>query len=1068
MFQDRNSQLFIPDRICRIIQESLREENARQIHQLSAQLRFLEESLATGTSFSVSSPSLLPRMAEIVGMILCVKQMNDETRGQFYAQAKAFRKDLRFAKSRVGELVIGFVARSHESHVNQTQYLERISDAHHRFSDITIPRIEKRHESELGSCLKLKDELSKELQSTKRTLSRILREKRKMEESIRSLRNQLSDAESSNERMYDDRLRAREYEGRSSALETALGRERAENDGYLERTEHAAIMESAHQLTVAKLRSSLVEKDAEIVRLQQQLQECEWKLGDLGRASQLDEANQALLVQRREKMAVLQKERDQALDALASTKGSNFELQVQNDGLRKENARLENVLQSSAREVESLAANLKSKQALAVEMEELQEEVERRKKESETKDVEISDLRRIVASQRKKLLEEAQGRKEELSAKTEIKSEFEKLNSTHEELQSQHFEAERQIKQLHTKCERLEATIRKRDRAISQLQEQKAQLEVSLAELKRGAEQTSEEIHAQASRISQLEDAVQFSKQELQRKGVSCEELIQKCSQHSRERSSLLATIDGLESESRNVKKALETSESEKRSLSQSLQEQTEQNESMHDEIRNVTESQHRIGATMEVQHHKLHRLQTLFQLESDDDIVGHCEAVRRRLELLEATEKELLKTVPGASAESLVSDVSKLKDRAAELRTKLASLQTVLPHLDSESLRKVVQTNRDLQRNETELERLFGHSVTPSQIAEMKGKTDQIQRLLRSGLDETDPIESVNLLLSRHAILKDWEKRIPSEFRGSMPDFVNEFSRRSQELSQAVSALPSEYRSNFVSGVQRIVARNEMLSAAEASIPSDVRGDLPSVIKTLAGRHRNLQAIEQVMPLAEPKQVETFLASLDGLMSLLNSIFSILTGMNLNIRFPIASPVQTKLLATIRDVKTATENRRREVEALLARAKSAGFIGVNLRSAVDFIVEAAVDEVKQRVVETVHRELADVREVALRERTILENQKAQLNRRVDELRAQITHLQEEMGRKEMDLVKKLDVEKNNLRQVELSLEKAERVKEELIQLLSGRPADTIALETMLNARDLLSLKDALRRRSGS
>jgi hypothetical protein len=327
-----------------------------------------------------------------------------------------------------------------------------------------------------------------------------------------------------------------------------------------------------------------------------------------------------------------------------------------------------------------------------------------------------------------------------------------------------------------------------------------------------------------------------------------------------------------------------------------------------------------------------------------------------------------------------------------------------------------------------------------------MKSKADQIYRLLRSELDDKDPIENVNVLLSRHATLKDWEKRIPSEFCGSMPDFVNEFSRRTQELNRVESALPSEYRSKSVSGVQQLVTRNEILSAAEAKIPPDVRGDLSSIMKTLADRHQHLQAIEQVMPLTDSKQVEIFLSSLDGLISLLNSILLIITGLNLNIRFPIASPVQTKLLATIRDFKTATENRRREVEALLARAKSVGFIGINLRSAVDFLIEISIDEIKQHVVEKVHRELADVREVALKERTLIENQNAQLSRRADELRAQISHIQEEMNRKEMELLQKLECEKKNLRQAELTLEKAERVKEELIQVIAGRPADIIAI----------------------
>ena len=1230
MFENFESSQFISDRICEIVAKAFRSEMNNQIRKLGVEhevfekffgrkkLRRLFEMVRKNGDTRITTEMrevLFPHGSSVISQVLVLRTNLKQLKGKVEAMQGAFREDVEMAKVSVGSLVNASIANIHESQVNRTQYLERITEAHHKFCDIDIPKLRNKYEKEIAGHIDTEEALSRELRLTQKKLGRVIRQKQKLEDMNSSLRNKLIEYEGTSEELSYSRLRAQEFEGKNSALEKELRAKREQIDGFIDEMQEASFTETSIQNQLAALKVQVQEKDERIRQLRTELGKTQDKVRELTNSCSLDNASLLMIKRKIGRFEIVKRERDEAVKSLASLNSTVEDYENKNEQLEKANTELEKSLADLRAKLTSAMNELNERESMESELARMKEEKKAQQSEYDRKDKQVYDLMQKASAEEKKVKERTaqykQERQEKLAALEELKAE----KQAKSDFEKQTIQLQNELALAARKTEQMSKTLEDRDQEIMHLRKSASEATSTVHELELSMAKSKEAERTLQYQIAQLTESENFYKEDQKRKVAEIDELTRKISFMERESQNLRALSDEADGEMSKLRESSNELVRKNRNLTAQLEDHGRQIEQLNDKVRMATgeiaelqsenhelraakhqlqndvdsgreevkaalsqvqqvraklaetsndlkiaqssnESFRRENEKLAVDNQRMERdiedlhekmrvetgkleqkitdmkveknalreqieqanhefkiaenrarenereltsnlamkaqevqqlkqdlgdeknklskvtqdltdLQTLtaqiarrcgvdssesivglvdslrgkvqahedkidaikraFHLDSDENIGQFCQEMQSKFEDLSKRESDMMEILGTTSKSELVDGLRSMKSRLGDLQREKEELEEIIPNIDAKSLRQIVDSQKDLAKKEAEIRDILKGTSDPGKIAEIKNDLDAVRKRIPAALDQGNIIESMDRLVSDYETLQQCQQLIPSDLKGSTPQQIKQLADTHREMEKVKALLPDKLK----------------------------RGDVSDAVGHLVERNQLLEEIEKIIPSVKAQDVATMKQAMNDAISLFNEVYSVIAGAHVNVVFPVADDLRKKMLNVIKEFRETSTRNKECVDKVTARARKCGYFGNDFDEAFEYVLNTILEEEKQKALETMHKELSDVRAMSQKERTLFDNNKAKFKKKLAQVRAQMAEMQERMAKREEEVIEEVEEEKRKARASENELVREKTLREELFRLLDHKAVDMDLLKTRLNATEL-------------
>lgn len=423
----------------------------------------------------------------------------------------------------------------------------------------------------------------------------------------------------------------------------------------------------------------------------------------------------------------------------------------------------------------------------------------------------------------------------------------------------------------------------------------------------------------------------------------------------------------------------------------------------------------------------KIDAIKRAFHLDSDENIGQFCQEMQSKFEDLSKRESDMMEILGATSKSELVDGLRSMKSRLGDLQREKEELEEIIPNIDAKSLRQIVDSQKDLAKKEAEIRDILKGTSDPGKIAEIKNDLDAVRKRIPAALDQGNIIESMDRLVSDYETLQQCQQLIPSDLKGSTPQQIKQLADTHREMEKVKALLPDKLK----------------------------RGDVSDAVGHLVERNQLLEEIEKIIPSVKPQDVATMKQAMNDAISLFNEVYSVIAGAHVNVVFPVADDLRKKMLSVIKEFRETSTRNKECVDKVTARARKCGYFGNDFDEAFEYVLNTILEEEKQKALETMHKELSDVRAMSQKERTLFDNNKAKFKKKLAQVRAQMAEMQERMAKREEEVIEEVEEEKRKARASENELVREKTLREELFRLLDHKAVDMDLLKTRLNATEL-------------
>jgi chromosome segregation ATPase len=174
-----------------------------------------------------------------------------------------------------------------------------------------------------------------------------------------------------------------------------------------------------------------------------------------------------------------------------------------------------------------------------------------------------------------------------------------------------------------------------------------------------------------------------------------------------------------------------------------------------------------------------------------------------------------------------------------------------------------------------------------------------------------------------------------------------------------------------------------------------------------------------------------------------------------LRLAFPLKRGRADGLVEIVAKIRERAAADRAQVDGILERAKALGYAGEDCMEACEFIANHIGEGQRQRTLEQVNRELAEVRAACGKEQELHAREKAALKKRVADGRAAIAQMQGNVSQREEELGEQIRELERKVRELTEALATERRVREELGRIGAGYSADSKYLRSKMTANEL-------------
>ena len=193
---------------------------------------------------------------------------------------------------------------------------------------------------------------------------------------------------------------------------------------------------------------------------------------------------------------------------------------------------------------------------------------------------------------------------------------------------------------------------------------------------------------------------------------------------------------------------------------------------------------------------------------------------------------------------------------------------------------------------------------------------------------------------------------------------------------------------------------------------------------------------------------------------SFLCHILSILTRTNVKLKFPMTESAKSQYAEFATHLVDEHDEITNEKRAVMKRARAQGYLERGtLEEAVDVIVSTEVGNEKQKILEEMHAHAQNVRLIQEKERQGFEKSKESYKQTIEELRAQISEMQERNLAKDEQRHDEIAEHKSSSVEMERKYEREKRIHEELMRLLKNSIVDFAFLQSNLPREELRTIE---------
>lgn len=377
------------------------------------------------------------------------------------------------------------------------------------------------------------------------------------------------------------------------------------------------------------------------------------------------------------------------------------------------------------------------------------------------------------------------------------------------------------------------------------------------------------------------------------------------------------------------------------------------------------------------------------------------------------------------------INDLDSIPSEIAVIKKSHQELQFLLAQLHKENASQVISSYTQLSSNFDIMSKALKIDDF-SDIAAHVSLTERICRQLSQTMDTSDLGSAINKITRNEKIISQLLQVIDVQDANALATQVNSLKAQAETNKQREKTeknLCSILKVDKNRLVNQITSYNEiitkLMSILRVSTPSLI---VPHVNRTIdtSKSHDVLQSLCSLLATTEdsivdlishysqaclllkcsPSEVDHEIQQLQSNFNTANQFLTLLqstlSGSPRRISFPLARPVSQKLIDLIREIKYRAD----EAQQVLSRAAASGFQGSSCNDALDFLIHAAADSERQKAIFQKHKELADLRLTAEKERKITEKQLEKSQSKIRDLKETISELQSESMIKEQELKK--------------------------------------------------------------
>lgn len=389
----------------------------------------------------------------------------------------------------------------------------------------------------------------------------------------------------------------------------------------------------------------------------------------------------------------------------------------------------------------------------------------------------------------------------------------------------------------------------------------------------------------------------------------------------------------------------------------------------------------------------------------------------------------------------------------------------------EKDLISRIQKLSSEYQRIESELNKI--ESILPKSENDVDIPT-QIEEILRS---KEELIEQMNDLRSLFPLTKSQE-----ELKLSVTGLMEETESLNKLKTEVCNLLSEQFPETETVGEQEEIPsklRRLLKEKEELCVLLGVKEDLKSAVEILIDQKTSLKkeyddmydALSQLRSLLDcdsnnelVKKVSDQKVALKSSSELFIKFIETLTGpmtVSASMQLPISPQMKEKLFTILSQMKTKMIENDEVINQILNKAKRAGYAGNDLNEAVTFLEETAVLYEQQRVNEEYHGQVSSIRELMSKQGKNYDDAKKQFKSMNQEQQAKLNELQEKFNLREEEILSENEENKKKILSLQDDLEKANKVKTELLRLACGQPAEMEFLRSNLNRTENSMLQNA-------
>lgn len=781
IFLNPQSSLDLSDRIVQIIYKSLNSDREKFINQLIEHFNHQKAIIAQNRQF----------LDFYLDFLLDIFRAVDQIRVQF-------KEDISFCREQFCSLASSMVAKNYESTVNESQFLNRISECHTLFTQ-TIPKLRQRYENEILEKDQKIDQLQKQIKNLQKTSYKANQQKEKAVESMSIIKNDLIQVQTANESMKETEKRCRIYEGEIQSLKKELNKKNDSIEQYLIDIQTSNSSESASKSIIIKLKSELSLCQNENKELKEKLNQLEIDTQTFKSTQSIQNADLQLMTTKLSKYDIIENQRDQLLIKCQQAQSINTKLASHIQELTQTNQDLQSLNFKLKKELTEILASKSDNDQLKQELETLKAKFYSVETSLNSKELQLNELTNDLILTKKQLKETDQ---DLINAKMMVTNQNDQINifrNTIDQLETEksrniieiqrlqniNFNYERQLHEKNQSEEIYTSKISKLNSQIHDFQNERIDLMQQVKDTQNQLDLLSEDQEIQRISIQQSQRDVEM--------------LFLNESQNEDERINLHKEIDQLTFELHQTNKDKTNLEKQNNDIIQELEEikqkykrQKSRNSDLSKENKNLSSKNHEIKKENEAIKNELKL--------KEDEIVNLTENTKT----LKKKNNDLMNSIKikDGKLSSTISDKvkeinqfhSKLQSTTYEMLKTKEELKEAINQLNQHKEDKdyLIQQLKDLKLKEEAVQNDLTIMKSNSK-SELDMHNNEITFFKKEMSDKTVQLQAAQKTISDiQSKIKQVEIQLGVKNLDDVPNFVNELKSQRSSLEKVLISIKS------------------------------------------------------------------------------------------------------------------------------------------------------------------------------------------------------------------------------------------------------------------------------------